>query len=229
MFFSYTTACTVVFFLIAMRWPGLMKVWKEKELRFLSHPYEPYGSKLSVKIGFAAVVIVILAFTEHGLFLANSAYNHYRIVDHCNWTIEEPLSYFLEKQFHFFFTRYKINLPLGLFLEIMNISYTFGWNYMEMFVMIVSLGLGTRFWQINYRLDGLKGKVKSLFNIIYMMNLVFEFSQVLPESVWIEIRTDYVVLCELMERVDYELRFLILLSNLNNLYFICFQLLNIYE
>lgn len=46
--------------------------------------------------------------------------------------------------------------------------------------------------------------------------------------IWISIRSDYVLLCELVERVDHELRFLILLSNLNNLYFICFQLLNIY-
>lgn len=53
--------------------------------------------------------------------------------------------------------------------------------------------------------------------------------QVLSEKFWSEIRSDYVVLCELMERVDHELRYLILLSNLNNLYFICFQLLNIYE
>lgn len=44
-----------------------------------------------------------------------------------------------------------------------------------------------------------------------------------------EVRRHYVLICELLEIVDHDLRYLILLSNLNNLYFICFQLLNIYE
>lgn len=64
------------------------------------------------------------------------------------------------------------------------------------------------------------------------MQLIFTFEilalQTTSETTWISIRSDYVLLCELVERVDHELRFLILLSNLNNLYFICFQLLNIY-
>lgn len=96
--------------------------------------------------------------------------------------------------------------------------------------MMVSLGLMTRFWQINDRLDGMRGKVKIFwFNQDLDANDLKSHLQILPESAWIEIRTDYVMLCELMEKVDYELRYLILLSNLNNLYFICFQLLNIYE
>lgn len=136
-----------------------MRVWREKEQRFLRPPYKPYGSKLSVKIRFTAAVVIVLAFTEHSFFLTNSAYNHYMLVKRCNWTIEAPLSYFLKKQFHFFFVQVNFNLPLGLFVELMNLSYTFGWNYMEIFVMIISLGLTTRFWQINNRLDDLKGKV----------------------------------------------------------------------
>ena len=139
-----------------------MHVYKEKEERFLSHPYKPYGFKLSFKIRFTATIVIILAFAEHAFFVTNNAYNQYMTVTHCNWTIEKPLSYFLEYQFYFFFSKIKFNLPLGLFVEFMNLSYTFGWNYMEIFVMIVSLGMLTRFWQINYRLDSLKGKVRTL-------------------------------------------------------------------
>lgn len=170
-FFSYTTICTIVFFLIAVNWQQLMMVWKEKEQRFLSHPYKPYGSKLSIKIRFTAAIVIVLAFTEHVLFVTTSAYNQYKVVKYCNWTIEEPLSYFLKNQFHFFFVQINFKLPLGVFVEIMNVSFTFGWNYMEIFVMVVSLGLVTRFWQINYRLDALKGKVKPLKNdVIRLLN-----------------------------------------------------------
>lgn len=52
--------------------------------------------------------------------------------------------------------------------------------------------------------------------------------QTASEMTWSSIRSDYVLLCELVEKVDHELRFLILMSNLNNLYFICYQLLNIF-
>lgn len=87
------------------------------------------------------------------------------------------MSYFLESNFWFIFRRVKFNLPLGLMVEILNvifkvmrgnrevssarfqISYTFGWNYMELFVMMISLGLWTRFSQINNRLGEIKGKV----------------------------------------------------------------------
>jgi gustatory receptor len=47
--------------------------------------------------------------------------------------------------------------------------------------------------------------------------------------VWASIREDYVAVCEVVEKVDHVLRFLILLSNLNSLYFICFILLQIFK
>lgn len=49
------------------------------------------------------------------------------------------------------------------------------------------------------------------------------------ESTWAEVRTHYVQLCELLERVDASLAPMILLSCAINLYFICMQLLNIFE
>lgn len=147
-------------FFISMNWPKLMVIWSEKEDRFLRCLYKPYGSKLSFKVRLTAVIIIILAFTEHALFFTNSAHNHYQHVLRCNWTIEDPLSFFLENQFSFIFERIPFYLPLGIFVELMNLSYTFGWNYMDLFVMMVSFGLFTRFWQINRRLDLLKGKVR---------------------------------------------------------------------
>lgn len=41
-----------------------------------------------------------------------------------------------------------------------NISFTFGWNYMDTFIMMISIGLAARFRQINQRLEELKNQVK---------------------------------------------------------------------
>ena len=138
-FFSYTTICTIVFLFIARIWPELMRVWAEKEQRFLCFPYQTDGIKLSIKIRMTAAVVIIMGFLEHALFVANSVVNQNKFAAKCNWTIEAPLSHFLEKQFGFIFERNPFSLPLGLFVESVNVSFTFGWNYMEIFVMMVSV------------------------------------------------------------------------------------------
>lgn len=166
-FFSYTTICTIVFLFIARIWPNLMKVWAEKEKRFLINPYTTDGVKLSIKVRTTAGLVLMLATLEHVLFVANSAYDKYKVDVKCNRTIESPLGDFLDKQFPFLFGRIPFSLPLGIFVEIFNLSFTFGWNYMELFVMMVSIGLVTRFRQINKRLDGIRGLVRK--------NLVFKF------------------------------------------------------
>lgn len=66
-----------------------------------------------------------------------------------------------------------------------------------------------------------------LFNVICF---VFYFSaKEIPETVFIEIREHYVKLCELLEFIDENLSGIILLSCINNLYFICYQLLNVFK
>lgn len=76
--------------------------------------------------------------------------------------------------------------------------------------MIVSVGLTHRYQQINRRVRALQ-------------------QQVIAEATWMEIRTHYVLVCELLDLVDEKLGVMILLSCTNNLAFICFQLLNIFE
>lgn len=130
-----------------------------KEEKFLRAPYKRCTWRLSKKIKFTATLVIVLGFIEHCLFLFNSAFNQYQHVKQNNITVDDVLSYFLENQFGFIFQKIPFWLPYGIFVEVMNLSFTFGWNYMEIFVMIVSLGLGTRFQQINQRIERFRGKV----------------------------------------------------------------------
>lgn len=54
-------------------------------------------------------------------------------------------------------------------------------------------------------------------------------AQTIPESTWAEVRVHYAHLCELLECINNTMAPVILLSCANNLYFICFQLLNCFE
>lgn len=48
----------------------------------------------------------------------------------------------------------------------------------------------------------------------------------MPYSYWIEIRTHYVMLGNLVELVDRHISILVVISFASNLYFICLQLFN---
>lgn len=152
-----------MFLNIATSWPALMKLWGEKEKSFLQYPYRKHGLKLSSKIRITAVVAIWLTFLNQILVKTNDGYNHYHKVKNCNWTVDAMLINFLEYRNAHFFLGFSFNFLLGIFIEIMNFFLFFGWAIMELFLMIVSLGLETRFQQINDRLDALKGKVLGAF------------------------------------------------------------------
>ena len=136
-----------------------MKKWATAEKHFIQSPYESFKLKLSTKIQLTAIIIIFLAFIEHALYLINSAYNQYNYVKSENLTIDDPVEYFLKHQFGFLVNNVPFSVPFGIFNELANIAFTFGWNYMELFVMLVSLGLCTRFQQINHRIKKFCGKV----------------------------------------------------------------------
>ncbi|XP_036337008.1 gustatory receptor for sugar taste 64a [Rhagoletis pomonella] len=95
-------------------------------------------------------------------------------------------------------------------IGIVNFVCTFVWNYMDLFIMMIGKGIAYRFEQMKMRIHTLLDKE-------------------VPESIFMEIRDHYVKLIELLEYVDEDLSGIILLSSANNLYFVCYQLLNIFN
>ncbi|XP_037908137.1 gustatory receptor for sugar taste 64a-like [Hermetia illucens] len=120
------------------------------------------------------------------------------------------MSDYFRHHFGFIFVIIPYNLPFGIGSMVVNFLFTFMWNYMDLFIVMVSLGLSSRFQQINHRIEALAGREVS-------------------EATWMEIRHHFVLLCELLEAVDETMSGIILLSSINNLYFICYQLLNILQ
>lgn len=90
--------------------------------------------------------------------------------------------------------------------QLVNVAATFAWNYMDLFVMMISLGLTSRFRQINDDLQRIKGEVMS-------------------EDFWAIRRTQYRRLAGLCSLIDDAISPITLLSLSNNLFFISVQLL----
>lgn len=172
--------CGVAFLNIAQKWPELMKFWYQHEKELLKSKYKVSGWKLSKRIKVTAIVVLVGALSkfqlkllavsmlifpiyfqvEHILCLLSTAYNiHHEIVE-CKWLVKHPVDHFLKKQFGFIFTQIPYHILYAIPIEILNISMTLNWNYMDLFLMIISIGLTVRFQQINIKLEEFRGKVR---------------------------------------------------------------------
>lgn len=114
----------------------------------------------------------------------------------------------------------------GIVAKSINIVSTFIWTFMDLFVMIISIGLASRFRLINHSLNKHKGMVRAI-NCEQFQRIKFNypFVQIMPEEFWIEHRIWYRNICDLCETIDREMGTITLVSFSNNLCFICVQLL----
>lgn len=78
----------------------------------------------------------------------------------------------------------------------------FSWNYVDFFIIIISLGLSTRFNQLNERLRRARK---------------FE----MDHKFWLSIRLHYTNLVELLTFIDEKISLLVILSMSHNLFLVC--------
>lgn len=143
------------------------------------------------------------------MYFMSDLYTFFKSIAHEPWSSDEQWHLWSLRQFGHIFAVLPYSKWITACLLFINLALTFAWNYMDIFIMLISIGLSTRFQQINLRLSRLSCDP--------------------APAVLLEIRQHYVLLCELLEMVDENLAPIIMLSCTNNLYFICFQLLNIFK
>lgn len=124
----------------------------------------------------------------------------------CRHTPDDPIKnvMLLNQQHIFHFMHYAP--AIAVIGKLTDIVATFVWTYMDVFVIMVSVGLVSRFRQINQSLAKSKGRW-------------------MPESFWVEHRIYYRNMCDLCETIDRSIGHITLVAFSNNLWFICVQLL----
>lgn len=88
----------------------------------------------------------------------------------------------------------------------LNIICTFMWTYMDIFVMVTSVGLSDRFAILNEDLKRMRG-------------------QNMSEQFWANRRIQYRKMCGLVTFIDEIISHITIVSFTNNLFFVCVQLL----
>ncbi|KAH8298632.1 hypothetical protein KR018_003288 [Drosophila ironensis] len=191
----------VVALRLAKKWPQLMMYWHTVEQDLPQYKNQAGLRRMGHAISMVMLVGMMLSLAEHILSII-SAINY---ASFCNRTADPIQNYFLRTNDEIFFVA-SYSTPLALWGKFQNVYSTFVWNYMDMFVMIVSIGLASKFRQLNDDLRNFKG-----------MNM--------GPSYWSERRIQYRNICILCERMDNAISLITMVSFSNNLYFICVQLL----
>uniref|UniRef100_A0A1B0D5M0 Uncharacterized protein n=2 Tax=Phlebotomus papatasi TaxID=29031 RepID=A0A1B0D5M0_PHLPP len=117
------------------------------------------------------------------------------------------MSSLFKQEFAQLFSYTKYSLEKAICAQVINLINVLVANYMDCFVMVISIGLSTGFKKINNQLVAYKGKVVS-------------------EEFWQKHRSAYRRMCDLCETVDNHISHITLVSFSNNLFYICVQLLN---
>lgn len=214
-----------LFLELARKWPELMRFWGDIEqiLPPLRTQFEK--RKLAVKIRIITFTVMIISLgkyfvksknrikifhylllskAEHVLSMVTIVESTKRCKVHENSEDFVKDFFFAQLSQLFAVTEYAVwKAFLGKYL---NIICTFLWSYMDLFVMLMSVGLSSRLKILNDDLERVKG---------LNMSAVY----------WSKRRLQYRRLCILVEHIDNAMSKLTIISFTNNLFFVCVQLL----
>ncbi|XP_043525138.1 gustatory receptor for sugar taste 64f-like isoform X3 [Frieseomelitta varia] len=195
---------TFLFLRLAVQWPCLMVTWEklEKELSYRHRKISK--TSLAAKFKIVTTVVMMFALVEHSLSIAQG----YIKAKECATFQEDPniFGVYFQMQFPQIFSRISYSLWKGILVDLINILSTFSWNFVDLFLILISIALTAQFRQLNSRLNSIRGKA-------------------MPEWWWAEARSDYNHLATLTRQLDSRISIMVLLSFATDLYFICIQLL----
>ncbi|XP_031780266.1 gustatory receptor for sugar taste 64f isoform X3 [Nasonia vitripennis] len=215
--FSLTAGITTLLFLkLARQWPSFAVSWEnmERELATRHNPRRSSGINLATKFKILSVVVMVFALVEHTLSILSG---YVSAVECASLRGDKDImATYFALQFPQMFTDSNYTLWKGLIVQFVNFLSTFSWNFMDLFLILVSVALTDQFRQLNQRLYSIRGK--HCFNV-----------KAMPEWWWAEARIDFNRLATMTRRVDSQISDIVLLSFSTNLYFICIQLLNSFK
>jgi gustatory receptor len=202
MFYFDATAQTVLFLHLATKWKDVMSFWYEKEKPFLLPPYRISGMSLSFKMKFIGAIFIIFYLTEHLMFIGMELHTNYNQLEVCNVSSLTFLNNYMRRERPHLLDVLPYRWWIFPLFQWTITLMAFSWNYVDYFIIILSLGISTRFNQLNERLRNTP-------------------SHEVDRKFWLDIRLHYTNLVDLLEFVDEQISLLVLFSMSHNLFLVC--------
>jgi gustatory receptor len=159
-FFSICVGICVQFFKLAQKWRNLMIRWTFAENDFMCVKYEkpPNSWSLRRKILTLLTISCSMALIEHLLSNSEQKSKQIYIIRFCNLTIDDPVGFYIIHYQAFLINNlpFSYNNFVGVVVIYLNASYTFYWNFLDIFTILISIGLSDLFGRLNYRLERIK-------------------------------------------------------------------------
>lgn len=211
-FFTICTVISILFFKKARELRKLVTVWWKVERIFMNDKYNFPEKRWTLKKRLKVCLYVCLIFglLEHLFYLSAEIYKLGFEINYCNLTDVDYVEMFITKHLSFVLANIPIpyNNILGLIAEYFNFTLTFWWNYLDLFIILISLALSELFERITYRLECLK-------------------TVPLSEAIWAELREHHTKVSDLVVHVNKIFGTAFIITCCNDGYFILIQMLNI--
>lgn len=146
-FYSYNLYGMYCFIRVAQKWPFLMRKWFSVEQLLPQSSNILERGKLANKIKLISILVITLSLMEHMLSIVAAVY----YTPNCP-NIKDPLKMFFKSNFLYVFYYFEYSEIRGFVVKFINVISTFVWSYIDLFVIIVSIGLSHTFRRINNHL-----------------------------------------------------------------------------
>lgn len=132
-----------------------MSNWESVESKLPKLHTQYQKRQMAYQIKMIVFVVLICSLVEHILNIISIVYYSKNCL-HQN----KPIDEFFKVQLSQLFRVTSFSSWKAFIGKFINVVATFVWNYMDVFVMVVSVGISTRFKQLNADLQQVKGAVR---------------------------------------------------------------------
>ncbi|KAF7989424.1 hypothetical protein HCN44_008098 [Aphidius gifuensis] len=146
--FSGTSCLTSLLFLrLAKNWPNFSAAWEKVEREIAIRHRCPKKMSLVKRFKLISGIILSLAFLEHALSLVSG----YLSAKECAILRGDSdiLGVYFKTQFPQVFNKTSYSLWKGVVVQSSNVLSTFSWNFMDLFLILLSAALTFHFGQLN--------------------------------------------------------------------------------
>uniref|UniRef100_A0A182G0C2 Gustatory receptor n=2 Tax=Anopheles albimanus TaxID=7167 RepID=A0A182G0C2_ANOAL len=201
-FYCYNLYGMYRFWKLAKSWPGLMVKWTHVDDSLPTQRNEFDRAILAHRIKVCSILVMTLSLSEHLLSIVAAVH----FSNNCP-AVHDPYEAFFKSNFAFVYYYFRYSALRGFLTKFFNVICNYIWSYVDLFVIVVSMGLSHSFRRMNHYL--LQHKREKM-----------------TEKFWGEQRQRYRNVCDLVSIVDDHVSVITMLSISNNLFFICVQILN---
>ena len=163
-FYCVSIASCIAFFRVSAKWNDLLYSFEHVEAIFSKRCYTLTGWSLRKQIKCASFLLLTFGAIEHLLSWFSFLYDRIVQAEICKWEIGSWFFYISTLHLSQIYKFFPVSVLTVLWAEYMNVAYTFSWNFIDLFIMIMSYSIASKFKMINERLEFFKGKVCNLMS-----------------------------------------------------------------